>query len=298
MELLQEISKQLKDTGIEVKDEDIQKRLDILTNFKVPKNEIKRSILTHFGLTTKNATGDNPIGPISDLTSEGMWTSLQIKVVQLWENNHESIDQTGIVGDESGTVKFTKWTGAKLPPMEEGKSYLLLNVVSSIYNEKMQISLNKKSKIESTDDVEVKDNTVTFIGAFVSMQSNSGLITRCDVCNKTIRGSCPDHPEAEGHYDLRIMGTVDNGVTCMTVILNAEMVESLTGFTIDSSRQMATDALDKEVVGDALEKLVLGKFYYVSGADMGGTILAKAMMPYVNSIPDDDLRSLIEYIGK
>ena len=299
MELLQEISKTLKEADISVKDEDIKKRIDTLTSFKVPEKEIRRSILSYFGLSAKSVSqgGDNPIGPVSDIISDGMWTSLKVKVVQLWDNTHESIDQVGIVGDESGTVKFTKWASAKLPKLEEGKSYLLVNVVSSIFNEKMQVSLNKKSKMESIDDIEVKDNTMTFIGAFVAMQDNSGLITRCNTCNRAIRGKCSEHPEAEGHHDLRIIGTVDNGMACIKVIMDASVIESLTGFTVESAREVATVALDKEVVGDQLGKLLLGKFVFMSGPDMGDAVLAKAMMPYVKSIPDKELEALIAYIG-
>ena len=294
--MLKEIQKELKDAGISVSDEDIQNRLDTLKRFKVPENEVKRSVLTKFGLKSNVSQEDNQIEPISALTKEGTWTSLKIKVVQLWDNNHESISQTGVVGDETGTVKFTAWASAKLPILEEGMSYTLLNVVTSVYNEKMQVSLNKKSKVENAEDVEVKDNTVTIIGALVSVNKGSGLITRCNVCNKSIRGSCPNHADAEGHHDLRIIGVIDSGKTCTTVIINAEVVESLSGFTVESSRQMATEALDKEVVGDALEKMLIGKFFYVSGPDMGDTMLAKTMMPYVKAIPDDELSALIKYI--
>ena len=296
--MLEEIQKTLADAGVNVSEEDIQKRLDILKNFKVPAAEIKRSVLTYFGVSSKGASGDNPIGSVKEVTTDGMWTSLRVKVVQLWDSNHDSIDQTGLVGDESGTIKFTKWKSANLPPMEEGKSYLLVNVVSNEYNGKMQVSMNKNSKIETSEDVEAKDNTTTFIGAIVAIRDNSGLISRCDECTRAIRGKCPVHLEAGSHHDLRIICTMDNGIECITVIMDASIIESLTGFTVDSSRQMAVDALDKEIVGDRLELLILGKFFYVTGPDLGDSLLARAMMPYVNSIPNKDLKGLIEYIRK
>jgi len=266
--------------------------------FKVPENEIKRSILTYFGVTSKGGGGDNAIGPVSDI-SDGNWTSLKIKVVQLWDSNHASISQSGVVGDSTGTAKFTKWATANLPQMVEGKCYTLMNVVASVYNEKLQVSLNKKSKIEElTDDVEVKDNTITFIGAFVSVQSNSGLITRCDECNRAIKGTCDKHPDAKGHYDVRVIGTIDNGQRYVSVIIDAEIVEKVTGFSVEFCKNMATEAMDKEVVIKQLESVLLGRFFYMSGSDMGDSVLVKAMMPYINSIPDDDLDGLVEYIGK
>ena len=295
--MLEEIKKELDEAGIHVKDSDIQTRLDILTKFKVPNNEVKRSVMTHFGVSSKGGGGDNSVGQVSDL-SDGNWTSLKIKVVQLWDSNHASISQSGVVGDGTGTVKFTKWTTANLPQMEEGKCYTLLNVVASVYNEKLQVALNKKSKIEElTEDVEVKDNTITFIGAFVSVQSNSGLITRCDECNRAIKGTCDKHPDAKGHYDVRIIGAIDNGQRYVSVNIDAEVVEKVTGFSVEFCKNMATEAMDKEVVIKQLESVLLGRFFYMSGSDMGDTIMVKALMPYINSIPDEDLSGLIKYIG-
>ena len=298
MSILDEIKVALEEADINVEDEQIQERLDTLEQFKVPTNEIKRSILTHFGVTSKGGSGDNAIGVISDL-SDGNWTSLKIKVVQLWDSNHASISQSGVVGDSTGTVKFTKWATANLPQMEEGKCYTLLNVVASVYNEKLQVALNKRSKIEElTEDIEVKDNTVTFIGALVSIQSNSGLITRCDECNKAIKGTCDKHPEAKGHYDVRIIGAIDNGQRYTSVNIDAEIVEQVTGFSVEYCKNMATEAMDKEIVIKQLESVLLGKFFYISGSDMGDSILVKTMVPYVNSIPDKELKDLINYIGK
>ena len=298
MTLIESIKEALKSANVDVEDEQIQDRLDILQQFKVSDTEVKRSILTYFGVSSKGGSGDNAIGLISDL-SEGNWTSLNIKVVQLWESNHASISQSGVVGDNTGTVKFTKWATANLPQMEEGKCYKLLNVVASVYNEKLQVALNKKSKIEElTEEVEVQDNTITFIGAFVSVQSNSGLITRCDECNKAIRGTCDKHPEAKGHYDVRVIGAIDNGQRYTSVIVNAEIIEAVTGFSVEFCKNMATEAMDKEIVIKQLESVLLGKFFYISGSDMGDSILVKTMMPYVNSIPDKELKDLIDYIGK
>ncbi|MHA1287281.1 MAG: hypothetical protein ACTSPB_07745 [Candidatus Thorarchaeota archaeon] len=298
MIILDEIKVALKEANVNVEDKQIQERLDTLKQFKVPENEIKRSILAHFGVSSKGGSGDNAIGPVSDL-SDGNWTSLKIKVVQLWDSNHDSISQSGVVGDSSGTVKFTKWATANLPHMVEGKCYTLTNVVASVYNEKLQIGLNKKSRIEKlTEEVEVKDNTINFIGVFVSMQSNSGLITRCDECNKAIRGTCDKHPEAKGHYDVRVIGAIDNGQKYVSVNIDAEIVEKVTGFSIEHCKEMATEAMDKEVVIKELESVLLGKFFYISGSDMGDSVLIKSMMPYINSIPDKELEDLIQYIGK
>lgn len=298
MELIEEILKELSEAGHTASSKDVSARIDKMKIFKVPESEIKSSLLVYFGVSSKNKVhGDNPINPIAEVTSDGTWTSLKIKVVQLWENNHESISQAGVIGDESGTVKFTAWASAGVPKLVEGECYVLKNVVSSIYNEKVQISLNKKSVVEdSPDAVEVKDNTVSKIGVFVSMTATSGLITRCSTCKKAIHRSCDLHPEAEGYHDLRVIGSIDNGVTCTSILMNAEIIASVSGITVDSGMQMATEDMDKGIVGDTLKKQMMGQFFYITGADLGDSILVKSMMPYVHSISDDDINGLISYI--
>ena len=60
--------------------------------------------------------------------------------------------------------------------------------------------------------------------------------------------------------------------------------------------QMATEDMDKGIVGDTLKKQMMGQFFYITGADLGDSILVKSMMPYVHSISDDDINGLISYI--
>jgi replication factor A1 len=54
---------------------------------------------------------------------DGKWVTLKVKVVQIWDNTSDKITQTGLIGDETGIIKFTIWESANLPPMEEGRSY-------------------------------------------------------------------------------------------------------------------------------------------------------------------------------
>ncbi len=48
--------------------------------------------------------------------------TLKVKVMQIWDNTSDKITQTGLIGDETGIIKFTIWESANLPPMEEGRS--------------------------------------------------------------------------------------------------------------------------------------------------------------------------------
>ena len=117
------------------------------------------------------AIRESELRNINDLVN-GQWVSIKGKVVQLWENTHETIEQTGLIGDPTGVVKFTNWASADLPDMEEGKSYMLRNVVVNEYGGKVQIQLNRSSSFEELDeDVEVGTSTVTYSGAMVDIQT-------------------------------------------------------------------------------------------------------------------------------
>lgn len=70
-----------------------------------------------------------------------------VKVVELWEPTHDSIDQVGLIGDESGRLKFTKWAKAELPAVEEGSVYKFSNVVTSAYEGRYSINLNLSREV-------------------------------------------------------------------------------------------------------------------------------------------------------
>ena len=83
------------------------------------------------------------------------------KIIQLWENSHESIEQDRTLGDDTGVIKFINWASSELPYMEEGKSYMLKNVVVDEWDCKFQIQLSRSSYIEELDeDIKVGTSTL------------------------------------------------------------------------------------------------------------------------------------------
>jgi len=77
----------------------------------------------------------------------GDWVDLHVKVVQLWDNEHESIRQVGILGDKTGIIKFVSWEKSNQPLLEEGAEYEITNLPVSEYGEYKQVSLNTTSEI-------------------------------------------------------------------------------------------------------------------------------------------------------
>jgi replication factor A1 len=283
----QDIRSQFTELGVEISLEDIEERLDKLVNkFKVPKDEARRSVINYF-LKENNvarnefytAQSESPQKKISEMNVDGKWVSFKGKVVQLWDNSHESISQAGIVGDDSGTIKFTKWGNAELSDLIEGQNYLFKNVVVNEWNGKFQINIGKTSSIEDIgEDIEVGTSMITFTGAMVDIQSGSGLIKRCPECNRALtKGACMEHGKVDGVYDLRIKAIMDNGAVSQDVIVKRELTEKITDISLENAKSLAADALDQGVVLEQMKNLLVGKYYTVVGSRVDRYLIAESL---------------------
>jgi replication factor A1 len=298
-EIATRIEARFLELGVKVQPNEIETRLDKLINqFKVPPEEARRNVINYF-LKVHNIPRteffekrETSQVKISDIKEDGKWVTLRCKVLQLWESNQESISQVGLLGDESGTMKFTKWTKAGLPAVEEGKGYLFKNVITSQWQGQFSIKLNRTSEIVPIkEDIEVGSTTVEFSGAIVDIQSGSGLIKRCPECNRALlKGACGEHGKVDGLYDLRVKAVLDDGEKVQDILLNREITESLAGITLEKAKDMATEALDQAVVLDLIKQKLVGRYFIVTGAKLDRFIL-------VNSIKLDE-RPLDDEINK
>ncbi len=291
--MIKETAKQIEERfgkmDIKIPINEIESRLEKLVNeFKVPADEAHRSVVNYFlkeyniprgDFYTQN--GEASTIKVNEITTDGKWVNLTAKVAQLWDNNHESIDQVGLIGDETGTIKFTKWARGELPGLVEGKSYQFKNVVTSSYQERFQINMNRTSQIEEIqEDIEIGTVDVEFEGAMVDIQAGSGLIKRCTECNRAlIKGVCGEHGKVEGTYDLRIKAVIDDGLVVQDALINREVTEQLTGITLDEAKQMATQELNQEVVLEKMTEKLLGKYYLVNGPRLDRYILVEQISP-------------------
>ncbi len=282
-----EIHKKFHELGADIPLEEIEDRLNkMVSKFKVPKEEARRSVVNFF-LKEHNIprnqyyTGqsESPLMKISEMNTDGKWVSVKAKVVQLWENNHSSISQVGIIADETGTMKFTKWTSAELADIVEDQCYLFKNVVVNEWNGKFQINMNKTSVIEELEeDIVAGTSSVTFTGALVDIQSGSGLIKRCPQCNRALtKGACMEHGKVDGTYDLRIKAVLDNGITAQDTLIKRELAEVLTGLTLDNAISLAAEALDQTVVFEEMKRLLVGKYYTATGSKIDRYLLVDSM---------------------
>ncbi|USZ66964.1 replication factor A [Halorussus salilacus] len=266
--------------------DEVEQRLDNLVNeYRVPLEEARRSVVSHYldeaGLERddiRTGGGGTEKVNVEDIDEDEQWIGLTAKVVDLWDPRSDAVGQVGLLGDETGTTKFTKWAKSDLPELEEGKVYRLGNVVTDEYQGNYSVKLNRTTTIEELDeDIEVGDDTAEVEGALVDIQSGSGLIKRCpeEDCTRVLQnGRCSEHGEVEGEFDLRIKGVLDDGEEVREVILDEEATEEFTGIGLEEAQDMAMDALDTTVVAEEMRERTLGKYYRVRGPTMGRYLLA------------------------
>ena len=268
---------------LDVDADEIEERLENLVNeYRVPLDEARRSVTNSYlddaGME-RDALGRSGSEQVlvNDIDQDERWVDLRVKLVDLWEPRSDSISQVGLLGDESGTIKFVAFETSDLPKLEEGQAYGLSNVVTDEYEGNYSVKLNRTTQITELDEeIEVGDNAETVEGALVDIQSGSGLIKRCpeEDCTRVLQnGRCSEHGQVEGEFDLRIKGVLDDGVTVTEVIFDREATEELTGMTLEEAKDMAMDALDTTVVAEEMADGLLGRYYRVTGPTFGRYVL-------------------------
>lgn len=212
---------------------------------------------------------------VGDISEKDKWVNVKVKLVSLWEKRSDSIAQSGLVGDPSGTVKFVVWTKAGLPTMELGKSYYIKNVTTDEYQGKFSIKLNKTSVIIPLDeDIDARSGETEFTGAVVSVSERSGLIRRCPQCKQALdKGVCTSHGKVEGTHDIRVLATADDGQQALTIIMGRDVTERLIEMTMDQARKWAMEELDPDIVARKIAQLLLGNYYWFHGNQIENSIL-------------------------
>jgi len=272
---------------IDVDADEIEERLENLVNeYRVPLDEARRSVTNSYledaGMERDElGRGGSESVLVDEIDEDEQWVDLRVELVDLWEPRSDSISQVGLLGDESGTIKFVAFETSDLPELTEGQAYELSNVVTDEYEGSYSVKLNRTTQITEIDEeIEVGDNADTVEGALVDIQSGSGLIKRCpeDDCTRVLQnGRCSEHGQVEGEFDLRIKGVLDDGETVTEVIFDREATEKLTGMGLEEAKDMAMDALDTTVVAEEMGDDVLGRYYRVTGPTFGRYVLVDEM---------------------
>jgi len=279
-----EITEQFSD-HVDVTEDEVESKLQqLVEEYQVPLDEATRSVRNSYleaaGIEREEISGGggNERVLVNEINQDEQWVDLRVKLVDLWDPRSDSISQVGLLGDESGTIKFVAFKTSELEQLAEGKRYELSNVVTDEYEGTYSVKLNRTTTITEIDEeIEVGDNSDTVEGALVDVQSGSGLIKRCpeDDCTRVLQnGRCAEHGEVDGEFDLRIKAVLDNGHEVQDVIFNREATEALTGIELEKAKQLAKDALDTTVVADEMRADILGRYFTVTGPTLGRYVLA------------------------
>ena len=310
---IENIINRLKTAGVQIdeqeKHEIEQKFNQLVVEWKVPPTEAMRTVtqamFRKHGIDTKYwaAGGKAPQTSIDLVKADNEWLSLKAKVVQIWENQSDKIAMTGLIGDETGVVKFTIFTrNENIIPKDfaEGASYLFENMVSSVWQGQFSVKANKTSTITPCEDVEVSRRTQTVTGVIVAISSGSGLIKRCPECKRALsKGQCGEHGRVDGIYDLRIkavfspFGTNDQ----IDLVIGTVPTETLTGMSIAQARDIATEALDAAVIDDQFRRDLVGRYYEVTGSMLSDSGMLVGSIRPVNICTQEALAEALKEAG-
>ena len=109
---------------LEVGPDEVEDRLENLVNeYRVPLDEARRSVTNSYlddaGMERDElGRGGTERVQVGDIDQDEQWVDLRVTVVDLWEPRSDSVSQVGLVGDESGTIKFVAFETSELPDLE------------------------------------------------------------------------------------------------------------------------------------------------------------------------------------
>ena len=252
--------------GADATEDEVADRLEAYMEHDLSMATAADAVTREYGGGSGAMPDDDPEDrEIASLDTEGEPVNIEGRVVDLWDPNHESIYQTGLIGDESGVTKFTEFkSDGESVDLEEDKSYRIENASTDEWEGDYNILIEDDSAVTELDeDVEVTDDdgeqdTVTISGAIVNVPDRKNGLIRRRVGDDRIVDSDSD---AETEYDLRIKAHLDDGDECRTVYFDAEQTTELTGIDVEEAREIATDKLSIEAVIGQMKPDVLGRYF-------------------------------------
>ena len=256
-----------------------------------------------------------------DLEPGDRGRTVEVSVVEVEERTIDGRDGeteilSGVVGDETGRLPFTDWDPH--PEIETGESVRLEDVYVREYRGAPSVNVSEFSTVTTVDEaVSVTDTApsmsvgeavtggglfdVELSGNIIEVRDGSGLIQRCPECNRAIQnGECRSHGQVDGEDDLRTKAILDDGTGTCTLILGRDLTEEIYGGDLDDARDAAREAMDREVVADAITAELVGDAYRARGSlsvDEYGANLNADAFDTVDEDPETAARDLLADLG-
>ena len=240
------------------------------------------SLKVHSGTTIMEIEKTDPLipapTPIRDLRP-GVG-SVRAKVIQEWDVTHERMLQSGLLGDETGTVKFLIWKEPGREKLAVGSVYSIFYGQADEFNERLSLNITGAAIMQEEGDIATVTGGDTEVrGALVHIAPGSGIIKRCPVpgCNRALsrQNYCPIHEiQPRFEYDLRIKGWLDDGEKTHNILLKRDVVEPLTGMTLDQAKEIAeNNPLGMDEVFLQMRDRVLGRYVVCKGREIENRLL-------------------------
>ncbi|MFD1567994.1 Single-stranded DNA binding protein [Halolamina litorea] len=256
-----------------------------------------------------------------DLEPGDRGRAVEVNVVEVEERTIDGRDGeteilSGVIGDETGRLPFTDWNPH--PEIETGESVRLEDVYVREYRGAPSVNVSEFSTVTRLEEpVVVTDSApsmsigeavdggglfdVELSGNVIEVRDGSGLIQRCPECNRAIQnGECRSHGQVDGVDDLRTKAILDDGTGTCTVILGRDLTEAIYGGDLDDARDAAREAMDREVVADAIAEELVGDAYRARGSlsvDEYGANLNADAFELVDDDPATAARELLADLG-
>lgn len=206
---------------------------------------------------------------------------LRVKLVQEYENTSERVFQSGLLGDESGTIRFITWKDDMAQRLVPDMVYGIYYASVDEFNGRLSINLNGATLLpDEGATIQVRSPNEEVKGAFVHLSPGSGLIKRCPVegCGRVLsrQNYCPIHEIQPNYiYDLRIKGWLDDGQKTYDTIISREGVEELTGLNLITAQEMAeNNPLGLDTVFYHVNEQVLGRYLVCRGKAFDNRLVA------------------------
>jgi len=158
-----------KELAGKIDDAQLRKELNTYLNeYRVSPEAAKRGIKRKYGADSSSfVTADSMTKKISELKGTEMNVDITAKAVfvdkkQITVRGTPKMIVSGILGDETGTAPFTIWEGDNVE-LEKGTVYLFKNAYTKLWNERVQVNLGSRGKVEKAEGirVDVPERTIT-----------------------------------------------------------------------------------------------------------------------------------------
>jgi replication factor A1 len=224
---------------------------------------------------------------------------------------------SGVLADETARLPFTDWDPHAV--VSRGESIRIENAFIRDFRGVPSVNISEFSAVEPLSrDVDATDSAqhvsireavdsggmfdVELVGNVIALRDGSGLIERCPQCGRLVdNGQCRSHGDVDAEDDLRTKAILDDGTGTVTVILNETLTETVYGGDIEDAKEHARDAMDREVVADAIAGRIVGREFRVRGSlsvDDFGANLEATEFAEVEADPASRARTLLKEVDR